>query len=252
MSKTALQIVNSVLVRLREDTVSNFSAAYTQLILEFVNETMREVQDRHQWDILRKEIQFSTVASQQRYILTGDTNSTYGDVTADTDVINQDSSIVFTLDEYTGQQVPAAWGFSGDSITEGQAYRLRYYGKERGASLRYMEQTASIAMPERFYTYSSRESDGTDTKSFYFIDIPSTAIRVVSTWYVPSEALTATTDVVQIPDLPIVLGAWAKALDERGEELGPQVGNAMQKYQTALDNAVMQDQGDDTYISVPE
>lgn len=252
MSKTALQLVNSVLTRLREDTVSDFSDEYTALILELVNQTMQEVQSRHQWEILRKQIQFSTVASQQRYILTGDTNDLYGSVTAGTDTINVNSSLVFTVDPWTNKQIPAAWVFDADSITNGTGYRLVYYPREQGEMIRFVESTASATRPERFYTYSAVESDGTTTHSLYFLDVPSTAVRVVSTWYVPREDLSATTDTVVIPHLPIVLGAYAKALDERGEELGPAVGTAYMKYEKALDDAIFQDTGDETQVAYPE
>jgi hypothetical protein len=251
MSKTALQLVNSVLTRLREDTVSNFSDDYTALILEFVNEVHREVQSKHQWEALKKDIQFSTVASQQRYILSGTTDDVYGDVISGGDTITTDSSLVFLNDPYTGKQKAAAWGFTADSVTNGTGYPLVWVPKEQGQSLRYREQTSSQNRPERFYTYVSREND-TDMNSLYFLDVPSETVRVLMTWYVPRADLEDTTDVVVIPHMPIILGAFAKALDERGEELGPAVGTAYQKYYEALDAAIFQDTGDETQVAVPE
>ena len=248
---TALQIVNSVMVRLRESTVTAFTDEYTKLILAFVNETMREVQNRHQWEALRKSITFQTVAAQQRYILTGDTNDTYGDVLADTDVITADSSLVFYVDPNTGRQKVAAWGFTGSTATPGTGYPLTYTQKEHGVGKRYM-QNLSDSYPKTFYTYQSTESDSTVTRSVYFLEAPSAEHNITMTWFVPKADLTSTTDQVLIPDLPIILGAYTRALDERGEELGPQVGSAERKYQLALDEAVLQDQGDDTQIAVPE
>lgn len=248
---TALQIVNSVLVRLREGTVSNFSDEYSQLVLAFVNETMREVQNRHQWEALRKSITFQTVAAQQRYILTGDTNDTYGDVLADTDLITTDSSVVFYVDPVTQRQKVAAWGFTGSTATPGTGYPLTYTQREQGTAKRYFQNT-SASYPTTFYTYQSTEGDGTVTRSVYFLEAPSAEHNITMTWYVPKADLALTTDQVLIPDLPIILGAYTRALDERGEELGPQVGSAERKYQLALDEAVLQDQGDDTQIATPE
>ena len=50
---TYLEIVNSILVRLREPTVSTVGLdAYSTLIGKFVNDAKRQVEDAYAWNVL--------------------------------------------------------------------------------------------------------------------------------------------------------------------------------------------------------
>ena len=71
-STTYLTLVNSVLKRLREKTVTSVSQnQYSQLIGEFVNDAKREVEDAWNWDCLRGTYSFNTVPGTVSYALTG-------------------------------------------------------------------------------------------------------------------------------------------------------------------------------------
>lgn len=63
MARTTFkQMVNEVLVRLREDEVVNVSdTAYSKMICYFVNKIKREVEDSWDWAALRTTYEFGTV-----------------------------------------------------------------------------------------------------------------------------------------------------------------------------------------------
>jgi uncharacterized protein YydD (DUF2326 family) len=72
---TYLQLVNSVLRRLREDEVSSVSQnSYSKLIGEFVNDAKRTVEDSYDWTALRTTLTVSTDTTSFNYILTGSQN----------------------------------------------------------------------------------------------------------------------------------------------------------------------------------
>ena len=69
---TYLQLVNSVLRRLRENEVSSVSEnSYSLLIGELVNDAKKTVENAWDWSALRTDITFNTSASDFTYSLTG-------------------------------------------------------------------------------------------------------------------------------------------------------------------------------------
>lgn len=69
---TYLQIVNGVLRRLRESTVSTYNETeYSTMIGDFVNDALEIVQNAHQWSALFTSITITTAASTQNYTLDG-------------------------------------------------------------------------------------------------------------------------------------------------------------------------------------
>ena len=69
---TFLQLVNKVLVRLREDTVSSVDEnSYSQLIGEFVNDAVKEVEAAWKWSALRETLSATTQDGVFSYVLTG-------------------------------------------------------------------------------------------------------------------------------------------------------------------------------------
>ena len=69
---TYLQLVNSVLRRLRENEVDTVAeTSYSALIGDFVNDAKQLVEDSHSWSSLRTSIEFDTVAGTSVYALTG-------------------------------------------------------------------------------------------------------------------------------------------------------------------------------------
>ena len=72
MATTYLQLVNNVLVRLRENEVSSVSdTPYSSLIGVFVNDAKREVENAAMWQALNQTIVVNTVAGTRNYSITG-------------------------------------------------------------------------------------------------------------------------------------------------------------------------------------
>ena len=70
MATTYLQLVNKVLLRLREDSVASVSTSdYSQLIGEYVNLAKDEIEQRHNWVQLRDTIRILTVPGTFAYEL---------------------------------------------------------------------------------------------------------------------------------------------------------------------------------------
>ena len=69
---TYLQLVNKVLIRLREEEVSTVGEnSYSALVGEFVNDAQRTVEDAWDWSALRTTLTVNTIAGVFNYTLTG-------------------------------------------------------------------------------------------------------------------------------------------------------------------------------------
>jgi len=69
---TYLELVNDVLIRLREPTVATVTAtSYSTLIGKFVNDAKRQIEDAFSWNILGTTITITTSAGTYSYALTG-------------------------------------------------------------------------------------------------------------------------------------------------------------------------------------
>jgi hypothetical protein len=67
-----IQLVNDVLIRLREPEASSVSDnAYVKLIARFVNDSKRVVEDSYNWNCLGSVITVTTAANTSSYSLTG-------------------------------------------------------------------------------------------------------------------------------------------------------------------------------------
>ncbi len=69
---TFLELVNDVLIRLREPTVTTVTLnSYSTLIGRFVNDAKRQIEDAFSWNVLGQTVTVSTVAATYVYSLTG-------------------------------------------------------------------------------------------------------------------------------------------------------------------------------------
>ena len=72
---TFLQLVNSVMRRLREEQATTINESdYSTLIGDFVNDAKRMVEDAWDWKSLRSDFNVTTVAGTSTYTLTGSGN----------------------------------------------------------------------------------------------------------------------------------------------------------------------------------
>ena len=67
---TYLELVNDVLVRLRESTVSTVGeTTYSSLIGKFVNDAKRQIEDSYSWNCLSTVVTVTTAATQAHTLL---------------------------------------------------------------------------------------------------------------------------------------------------------------------------------------
>ena len=230
---TQLTIVNSVLRRLREDTVASVNDnAYAQLIAMFVNDGMREVQEAYDWDIFRHTIKFDTVADDATYDLSatvaegGDVYNTDTTTTIDS-LLRYDAfgRPMFYLYDDSSEDVPGAMPHlvSADEL-------VRYRNMDRGET---QEWPMVFAI--------GQQSDGDGLKVTMYPAPNSVKYCRINFWTPQAElAIDGTDDNTDIkaPRTPIEAYAHMTAANERGEEIG-EPGNLLERrYQFALGAAI--------------
>jgi hypothetical protein len=204
MTTTALTLVNAVLRRLREAQVTDFSAAYSALILDFVNETKKEVEDAWQWSMLRQTITITTSSGTQNYAIP----LAASNYDPDRWQCNDRHSRIFNFT--TGGVI---WPMDADLIEE---YKWIT--------------TTTNAEP---VNYCVAGSDGTNlTIDLY--PTPNATYTLKMPLVTPKLDLSATTDTIAVPSTPVILGAWARAISERGEDQGVKTTDQYVLYQNSL------------------
>ena len=192
---TYLELVNKVMLRLRENSVSsgtlqgNDSAGrYARLIGEFVNEAKSQVEAAWDWSALRNTLTVTTQNNVFNYELNGSqTNFKILDVINDTSNFNM-------------QYKDAAW------FNEAFLNTI----PERGAPF--------------YYNFNGVSNDGDTQVDIYPIPDGVYALRFNVT--LRNLPLTADADKLWIPSRPVILLATAMAIEERGEDGGQQSMNA--------------------------
>ena len=203
MSATVLTIVNKVLKKLRESTVTTIDGDdYAELITDLLTETKREVEDAWNWTALKGTVLLATLASVYRYKISA---------------VYQGSVIKDIYDQTNDNYLI----FDPDAVKEG----LKYASPETGQPLYY-----------DFIGYNDGEM---------LIDIfpvPDVAdIRMyVNGKYVQGDISYTDPDTTYIatPMLPLILGTYIRALDERGDDSGESYMKAEVKYNRSLADAI--------------
>ena len=186
---TYLEIVNKVLIRLREDQVSTVEQTpYSALVGEFVNDAKQLVEDAWDWSALRTTLTVTTSANTFNYNLTGTGNR----VTI-LDVVNDTSNNFMTYKD-------AHW-FNNTFLNSDPAVGSPFY-----------------------YTFNGIDANGDTAVDVYPIPNGVYALRFNS--ILRTGQLEEDTDAVNIPTLPIIHIAFAMALRERGETGGQSAAEA--------------------------
>lgn len=204
---TYTSIINAVLRRLREAEVAGpTSSTYATLIGDFVNECKREVEDSHKWTALRQTIQVTTAASTNGYAITG----------AGKRYKFQDSK---------------RWVY--DTTNE-------WYAKPQQAKWVKLKNLEAVTTGKPSYYYIEGQ-DASGDPEVYFYSVPDGIYVVNFDLVVPQADLSAGTDELTIDEWPIILGAYAKALAERGDDTGRTHGEAITNYNQAWNDAISLD-----------
>jgi hypothetical protein len=231
-TKTALQVVNLVLKNLRKTQVSDFSASYTALILEFINKAKRETEDSHTWSHLRDALTFSTVLNQQSYDLSAaGTTPVITGAGSPARFANERSKIA-----YDAEDRPMVF----DITSSTQPVQLREYAPKDLDVAQIMGQQSSQQLQP--YGFSFATPAGVPTLKLLNPPPASRSMKVYM--HLPQDDLANTTDVMLVPWDPVVLRATTLAFAERGEELGPDGQDWGRMAENALQMAIGRDTPD--------
>lgn len=216
---TYREVINEVLIRLRETPIaSDWSGAindsttvsdYNKVIGALVNDAKRSIESYHDWQILRETVDITTVAGTKNYNL----NS------------GQEFKILDVINNATGNELL--------QVSRAYLNRERY-------------PTASTGEPH-YYGFN-----GADSSNNLKVDLsptPSKAETISFDMVKYQDVLTLAATTVKIPTKPLILGAYARALSERGEDGGTQSSIAAAEASTSISQAIMMDSGNTQFES---
>lgn len=203
---TYLQMVNSVLRRLRETEVSSVADnAYSTMIGEFVNDSKRTVEDSYNWNALYETLSATTTGDIFNYVLVGS-----GQRFRVVDVLNDTSN----------------W-FLKEQSTQWFDQQFLLANTPKGSP--------------QYYNFNGVNSNG-DTQVDLF-PIPNGVYDVRFNVVLPQPPLVNNSDSVKVPSEPIVFLAYARALAERGEDGGLASNEAAALYRQSLADAIALESG---------
>jgi hypothetical protein len=198
---TYLELVNDVLIRLRETTVSTVSeTSYSALIGKFVNDAKRQIEDSYNWNCLNQTITVTTASGTSSYSLTG-----VGQKFRVGEVLNTTSNI--TLSNIAVADMNRKLNFS----------------------------TPAQSIPSQ-YCFSGVDGSG-DTKVDLF-PIPSGVFTLKFDVTVPQANLSADGTSVKVLDYLVAQSAYARGLIERGEDGGTASNEAYALFRGMLSDAI--------------
>jgi hypothetical protein len=198
---TYLELVNDVLVRLREVTVSTVTeTAYSTLIGKFVNDAKRQIEDAFSWNVLGQTITVTTASSTASYSLTGS-----GQKFQVLDVINTTSNVGLTNISFV----------------------------DMNRKLNFTPLVNSI--PTEF---AFDGVDGSYDTKVNLYPIPDNVYTIKFALTVPQATLSSGSTVVLVSDVLVAQNAYARALVERGEDGGLTSSEAYQLYKAMLSDSI--------------
>jgi hypothetical protein len=194
---TYLELVNDVLVRLREEQVSTVNeTSYSTLIGKFVNDAKRQIEDAFSWNVLGTTVTITTTPGTYIYSLTG-----AGQKFQVMDVLNVTDLI--------------------------QMQNISFVEMNRFQNL-----SAPVSGKPNYYAFDGVDNNG-DTKAVLF-PRPDGVYTIPFSLTVPQAMLSADNTLVKVPDVLVAQNAYSRALVERGEDGGLNSSEAFQLYRSML------------------
>ena len=198
---TYLELVNDVLIRLRETTVSTVSeTSYSTLIGKFVNDAKRQIEDAFAWNVLGTTITLSTTSGTYSYSLTGS-----GQKFQVIDVINVTSNVGMKNIDFA-------------SMNRKQNFSTPVSG-----------------IPSEF---AFDGVDGSYDTKVTLYPRPDGVYSIPFSLTVPQATLSSDATVVSVPDVLVVQNAYSRALVERGEDGGLSSSEAYLLYKSMLSDYI--------------
>lgn len=194
---TYLQLINDVLVRLRETQVSSSNeTAYSTLIGRFVNDAKRQIEDAYAWNVLGQTVTITTTPGTYIYSMTG-----AGQKFQVMDALNVTSNV----------------GLQNISFVQMN---------------RFQNLVPAISGIPEYYAFDGVDGNG-DTKVVFYAR-PDGVYTIPFALTVPQAPLSSDSTVVLVPDVLVAQNAYARALVERGEDGGLGSSEAYQLYRGML------------------
>jgi len=197
---TYLELVNDILIRMREPEVSTVNEnTLSKLVGKLVNDAKRQVEDAYAWNSLTDTLMIETLANTYGYVLNG--SGTRFKVIDAQDITNK-------------SQINAA-------TTKMMS--------------QYLLNNMNPGNP-MYYNFNGVHTTGDTKVDFY--PIPNAGLTLYFNLYIPQAELTGDADTLLAPKEPVVLGAFARALVERGEDGGLNSSEAYGLYKASLADAI--------------
>ena len=198
---TYLELVNDILVRMREPEVSTVQEnTLSKLVGKLVNDAKRQVEDAYNWNSLTATLTAVTEANTFNYGLTG----------------------------------------LGTRFKVIDAYNATGKTSMRNVSTRYMNEQFMISAPvtgsPSEYNFNGVTAAGDTQVDVY--PVPVGVETLLFNLFIPQEKLFNDTDTMLAPEEPVILGAYARALVERGEDGGLNSSEAYGLYKSSLADSI--------------
>jgi len=201
---TYLEIVNNILRRLRERTVSTVNeTVYSTLIGVLVNDAKSEVENAWNWSALRNTLTLTTSSGIFNYELNGTGNNF-----SVMDVVSEDGNF------------------------------FMQYRTQHDFNQFYLNQTPATGIP-RYYNFNGVSSDGDTLVDLY--PKPDNTYTIYFNIIQRTLDLVTDSDKLVVPSQPVLLLAYAKAIEERGEDGGMSGTSAYATAARMLNDAISQD-----------
>lgn len=197
---TYLDLVNDVLIRMREPEVTTVNEnTLSKLVGRLVNDAKRQVEDAYSWNALTDTLIIETTADTYGYVLTG---------------------------SGTRFKVIDAQDNTNKSVINALSTKLMS---------QYLLNNTNPGNP-MYYNFNGIHSTGDTKVDFY--PVPNAGLTLYFNLYIPEPELTSDTATMLVPKEPVVLGAFARALVERGEDGGLNSSEAYGLYKASLADAI--------------
>ena len=216
---TFRELINEVLIRLREETIatdwsgnindSTTVTDYQKVIGSLINDSKSNIEAYHDWLVLRETVDVPTVVGTRNY------NLSSGQEIKVIDVINQDQ------------------GTHLNQISRTHLNAMKYPSDNSG--------------DPSYYAFN-----GVDSSNNLKIDFEPkpNKVQTISFDIVKyQDVLKLSATAIKIPEKPVVIGAWMRAVAERGEDGGTQSTVIAMEYKEILNQAIMLDSGNTKYES---
>jgi len=200
---TYLSLVNDVLVRLREPVVTTVTqTSYSSLIGKFINDTKRQVADAYDWDAFNQAVTVTTVSNQVgEYSLTG-------------------AGVRFK---------------TMDVINTTRYYQLTPLSHVDHDVFYYTVPSPILNLP-MYYTVQGVDTNGDLKVKFW--PVPDGVYSIRFSLIVPENDMSSDSDTTLLAKEPIILGAYARALVDRGEDGGLSSSEAYALFKASMSDLI--------------